>query len=112
MHTSDLATGSVDARNEAARNRIAAGVENNGRLARYLGGYDSRTTTTADHDHRDPAAGQIGCDIPQIVVTARHPVILDGDVLAFVVPEFGETVTKSSNDVMASARRCAVEKPD
>ncbi len=80
--TGDVAARPAQAVDQTERDRVGAGGEHDRNARRRRLGDDRRRCTARRRDHADLPADQIGRHRRQILIPARGPAILDGDVLA------------------------------
>jgi hypothetical protein len=101
-HAGEVSARPVEAGDEAVADRIAAGCEHDRHGGRR--GFGSKRSSCVGHDHRHPAADQIGQKRRQLVIVTFRPTLLYSDVARVDETGLAQATTKGSHDVLERRR--------
>src|SRR5215472_10554021 len=109
-----VAAGPGETNDEATRDGVTVGVENDGDgRGRLLCG-DDRRVTALGHDHVYLAVDEFGGQGRKAIEVALRPAIFDRDVLTLDVSAFAQSLAECSNHSLRTSvvRRCGGEDAD
>jgi len=108
----DVATGPVEACDEAGLHRVAGGAKHDRDRRRCVLGCKCRRHAEGRGDEGDLAANEVGCQFRQAIGVVMRPPEFDGQVLALDVAALAESLAESSHSIYEPLRRAELEQPD
>ena len=95
----DIATGPVEACDEAGLHRVAGGAKHDRDRRRCVLGCKCRRHAEGRGDEGDLAANEVGCQFRQAIGVVMRPPEFDGHVLALDVAALAQSLAESSNSI-------------